>query len=111
MKYIAVLLQDQLEVGREVVNHNDKNLILLSNPYATDVKLYPATLTPNRFLIESLKAYNVSQIDEDGNFSVQSNLPSITGDSISKLISLANVFGYALEIKTNKHLTVYFNRQ
>jgi hypothetical protein len=110
MKYIAVILRDATEIGRAITEHKEKHLVFVDYPEATDVIFYPASLKPNRFLIDSLKAYQISEIDEDGNFSIHNKTLSLTGEKVSKLLSLANVFGYQLEIKTTNYLTVYFNR-
>lgn len=110
MKYIAVILRDATEIDRIITQHNQKTLVLSDYPEATDVKFYTASLRPNKFLLDSLKNYEVSDINTDGDFYIHTKTLSITGENASKLISLANVFGYSLEIKTNKYLTVYFNR-
>jgi hypothetical protein len=108
MKYIAVILRDATEIDRIITQHNDKKLTLSDYKEATDVLFYPASLRPNRFLIDSLKNYEVSDINTDGDFTVKPKTLSLTGENISRLISLANVFGYSLTIQPT--LTICFNK-
>lgn len=104
--------------------YNDKNELISSYETTKEVDFITTFERPNRVEVEELQINetliyllhktapkHVSGTFESNNFFVQYDSPSMDQKLITRLISLANVFGYRIEIRKAVYMTVDFIRK